>query len=265
MIKAYRQLSVIKPSLLQTTERIYQNSAYYNFEYLFNYHEPSCFSRHVLPTNLVTQIQQMQSIIPKYDPPVEMIYYASEISSIVARVIHQMEPLLSSYFHLTASIATAIQPTLREISTLISQLDPKLFEPDYFENLLSQYQAQLEITDIQNEDTSFLDTDQLYEDLQPFFQGIDLRKQFLEYFPEFQWGPFLCWVVNTIIIPTIIAFAVAKYTSPPLTQTIIEKQIIIEHQTLNITQSSAHISVPEKHNISTNWKRSGKRKRTKTR
>ena len=230
--------------------------------------EASCtklFLPHILPPTLITQIQQMQLIIPKYDPPVEMIRYASEISSIVARVIHQMELLPSSSFQLTASIATALQSTLHEISPLINQLDLKLFDPDYSENLFSQYRSQLENTAIPNEDASLLDTDQLYEDIQPFFQGIELRKQFLKYFPEFQWAPFLCWVVNTIVIPTIIAFAVAKCTSPPSTQTVIEKQIIIKHQTLNITQSSTHITVPEKHNTSTNWKRSGKRKRTKIR
>ena len=267
MVKINQQLSATKPALLDRALSIQQSSFSRYSQYLGFQSQVNFFpTSYTLLSPLVSQVQQMQLIVPRHNIPYEIIGYANEINSMILRATQQMEPLLSSSLQLTTSIVEAIQPTIREVSTLINQLDLRLFNAINAEELFTQYQTEFAADDILDDDTSLLDTEQLYEDIKPFLDGINLKEEFLKYFPEFHWKSFLCWVVKNIIIPTIIGLVISKSSPAPIAQTTIENHTVIENQTvIIISPSTIQITPPEERITSTNWKRHGSRKKTKRR
>lgn len=156
------------------------------------------------------------------------------------------------------------------------------FDEENLEELVRIYQDNPELDSILEDDNDF-DEEKLYEAIQPFFNGFDLKGKFLKCFPKGKWKSFLIWIVMNIILPIMIGLTVnelssktiAPYSSQEVNETNIQNQTNIENQdiinnygTINnqtiINQECSHQIVAVKPSIiSSNWKRTKTRSKKK--
>ena len=158
------------------------------------------------------------------------------------------------------------------------------FDEENLEELVKSYQDSPDSDSIL-EDANDFDEEELYESIEPFFNGFDLKGKFLKYLPKGKWREFLVWLAMAIhhvlsstslnVEVNTLSQTAGSHSSQVMNQTNIQTQNNIQNQTINnnyttinnqtiINQESSHQIVAVKPSIiSSNWKRTKTRSKKK--